>query len=87
MEGKKEDAYPTWCAEARIQPVDFYPCVVEAFGRFGKSSAGIIRRLANESAAALGLNPAVERRRWFSLLARRVQIDQADILINGCGSG
>ena len=83
-EGVKEDAYPVWCAEARVQPVDFSPCVLEAFGRFGPRSEGLIRRLAAENAAAWGLSEPVEIRRWFSLLARRLQIDQADILLNGC---
>ena len=83
-EGDKEAAYPVWSAEARMQVVDFSPCVVEAFGRFGPRSASLIRRLAAENAAAWGLSPGVETRRWFSLLSRRLQIDQADILLNSC---
>jgi len=83
-ENDKEAAYPVWSAEARMQVVDFAPCVVEAFGRFGPSSASLIRRLAAENAAAWGLSPGVETRRWFSLLSRRLLIDQADILLNSC---
>ena len=84
-EGVKEDDYRVWRQRERVQPVDFWPCVVESFGRFGRRSAALIRMLAKESAAAYGISPAVETRRWFSLLARRLMIDQADILLNGCG--
>jgi hypothetical protein len=83
-EGDKEAAYPVWAAEAREQVVDFSPCVVEAFGRFGPRSADLIRTLAGRNAKAWGLTPGVEVRRWFSLLSRRLQIDQADILLNSC---
>lgn len=85
-EAGKEAAYPVWSEEARVRDVDFSPCVVEAFGRFGPRSAQLIRSLAAESAAAWGLIRQVEIRRWFSLLGRRLQIDQADILLNSCGS-
>ena len=81
---EKEDKYPTWCDLARVQPVDFYPCVVESFGRFGPHSASLIRMLAAKCAKDLGLPPAVEVRRWFSLLGRRLQLDQADTLLNSC---
>ncbi len=84
-EGDKETKYPTWCRLARVQPVDFYPCVMEAFGRFGPHSAALIRSLATKCAEGWGLQPAVEARRWFSLLGRRLQLDQADILLNSCG--
>ena len=85
QERDKEAAYPVWSAEARVRPVDFSPCVVEAFGRFAPRSAKLVRRLAAENAAAWGLVPQVEIRRWFSLLGRRLQIDQADILLNSRG--
>ena len=85
-EASKERKYPVWCVEARVQPVDFSPCVLESFGRFGPKSARLIRRLAAESAAAWGVSPAVEQRRWFSLLGRRLQIDVADTLLNGCSA-
>ena len=84
-EADKRLSYPVWCAFERVQPVDFSPMVVEAFGRFGKQSARLIRRLAGENASAWGLHPGVEARRWFHLLGRRLQLDQADILINGRG--
>ena len=83
-EGLKEDRYQVWCGLQRVQPVDFWPCVVESYGRFGRRSAVLVRMLAKVSAAAYGVPAAVETRRWFSLLARRLQIDQADILTNGC---
>ena len=83
-EGDKEAAYPVWCDRIRVQPVGFSPCVFEAFGRVGPRSATLIRRLAGANAEAWGLNPAVEARRWFCLLSRRLQIDQADILLNSC---
>lgn len=73
-----------WRLGVREQPVDFYPCVVEAFGCFGRRSAALIRKLARECAGAYGVHPAVEKRRWFSLLARRLQIDQADLLLHSC---
>ena len=84
VEGEKEDAYPVWCERVRIQPVGFSACVLESFGRFGPRSAALVRRLAEENAAAWGLRAAVETRRWFSLLSRRLQLDQADILLNSC---
>ena len=84
VEGEKEDAYPVWCERVRIQPVGFSPCVLESFGRFGPRSAALVRRLAAENAAAWGLRAAVETRRWFSLLSRRLQLDQADVLLNSC---
>lgn len=84
VESDKEAAYPVWAAEARVRAVDFSPCVVEAFGRFGPRSAALIRDLAGQNAAAWGLTPGVEVRRWFSLLSRRLLIDQADILLNSC---
>ena len=84
VESDKEAAYPVWAAEARVRAVDFSPCVVEAFGRFGPRSAALIRDLAGQNAAAWGLTPGVEVRRWFSLLSRRLLIDQADILLHSC---
>ena len=83
-EGDKEAAYPVRAAEAQVQAVDFSPCVAEAFGRFGPRSADLIRKLAGRNAADWGLTPGVEVRRWFSLLSRRLLIDQADILLNSC---
>ena len=84
VENNKEDAYTVWYRRQRVQPVDFWPCVVGAYGRFGRRSAALIRKLARECAAAYGVPVTVETRRWFSLLARRLQIDQADILLNSC---
>ena len=86
-EREKEGAYPVWSEEARVQAAEFSPCVIEAFGRFGEASERLVRRLASESAAAAGTSQAVEVRRWFSLLSRRLQLDEADILINGGGRG
>jgi hypothetical protein len=83
VENTKEDDYSVWYQRQRVQPVDFWPCVVEAYGRFGRRSAALIRMLAKESAAVFGISAPVETRRWFSLLGRRLQIDQADILLNG----
>ena len=84
-ERAKEAAYPTWRERVRVQPVEFSPCVIEAFGRFGEASERLIRRLASESAAATGTSRAVEVRRWFSLLSRRLQLDEADVILNSCG--
>ena len=84
-EADKEAAYPVWSAQERLQPVAFSPFVAEAFGRLGPRSAQLVARLAAESAAAWGLHAGVETRRWFALLSRRLQLDQADMLLNSCG--
>ena len=81
-EGSKEAAYPVWVEQARAVSRDFSPCVFEAFGRCGEGTWKTIRALASLSAEARGLPPAEEVRRWISLLSLRLQLDQADILLN-----
>ena len=81
-EGEKTGAYPVWASNARVAVADFSPCVFEAFGRCGVESARIIRKLAGRSASDRGVAPGGEAWRWFSLLSLRLQLDQADILLN-----
>ena len=81
-EGGKEAAYPVWVQEARVVSRDFSPFVFEAFGRCGETTWRTIRTLATLSAEARGLSPAEECRRWIALLSLRLQLDQADILLN-----
>ena len=82
MEREKALKYRVWCAQRRIQPVAFAPLVLESFGRFGPSSAAVVRRLARRSAQDRGASPAAECQRWFQLLGLRLALDQADILLN-----
>ena len=83
MERLKELAYPTWCNLTCVAPMDFAPLVFESFGRCGKGTRRLIHDLATRSANDRGVAPKTEVKRWMELLSVRLQLDQANILING----
>ena len=72
-----------WCDLVRVAPVDFAPLVFESSGRIGASSLRVVRRLAARSALDRGVSALREQRRWLELLTLRLQLDQANILLNG----
>ena len=67
---------------ARRAAVDFYPCVMEAYGRMGQSTLALVRRLSARAALDRGVGAAAEFRRWCELLGARLALDQAGILLD-----
>ena len=79
----KELKYRVWRDQARIADCDFYPLVVEAFGRVGEGTRRLIRRMASRAAMERGLSPEREWRRWLDLLGVCLQLSQAEALLDG----
>jgi hypothetical protein len=78
----KQRKYPAWKERVRSTVRSFEPCILEAFGRIGKRSGQLIKRLATRCANDTGVPVAKECERWRGLLALRLVLSQSDILLN-----
>ena len=81
-EGRKRASYPVWLERRRRVAGDFSPIVFDYYGAIGEQSLGTIAKLARRSAAHLGRAGAAETERWIELLATRVQLENAAILLH-----
>jgi hypothetical protein len=78
MEATKTEAYEVWRDLRRVTPADFSPVVFESYGRAGPQTEAVIKKLALER----GTDPNSEYKRWIELLGTRLQLCQADMLLN-----
>lgn len=74
---------PAWRDAKRVTVNDFSPAAFEAYGRLGIATDKMLGQLATRNAAAWGVDAAAERHRWRGLLTLRLQLDQAEILLEG----
>ena len=81
-EGRKRGSYPVWRERRRRVPGDFSPIVFDYHGAIGDQTLGTLAKLARRSAARLGRSGAAETERWLELLATRVQLECASILLH-----
>ena len=71
-----------WVERRRRVAGDFSPIVFDHYGSIGEQSLGTIAKLARRSAARLARAGAAETERWIELLATRVQLENAAILLH-----
>ena len=82
MEASKAEAYEVWRDLRRVTPADFSPVVFESYGRAGPQTEAVIKKLASKLALERGTCPNSEYKRWIELLGTRLQLCQADMLLN-----
>ena len=80
-ESRKRGDYPVWRERRRRVAGDFSPIVFDYYGGVGEHTMGTIAKLARRSATRLGRAGAAETERWLELLATRVQLENARILL------
>ena len=79
MKNRKHPVFDAVTHRRRV-PFDFAPLSFERHGWWAKETTQVTKTLAFHRAAALGLEPSDEIRRWYAIIACTIQRTNAKIL-------